>query len=123
MPRSGARPHRKPPRLALTPFSVADYGDGADGVHDFIDRNAYPGVASGRSLPVEDFGRKGGATDMQTVRQRLATWRGRQRPVQEGQGLAEYALILVLIAIVAILSLIFLGGTLSMMISNVGTSV
>ena len=60
---------------------------------------------------------------MQTVRQRLATWRGRQRPAQEGQGLAEYALILVLIAIVAILSLIFLGGTLSTMISNVGNSV
>ncbi len=60
---------------------------------------------------------------MHTVRQRLATWRGRKRPTQEGQGLAEYALILVLIAIVAILSLIFLGGNLSTMISNVGNSV
>jgi Flp/Fap pilin component. len=35
----------------------------------------------------------------------------------------EYGLILVLIAIVAILSLIILGGTLSSMISNVGHSV
>lgn len=60
---------------------------------------------------------------MQTARQRLAIWRGRTRPTQDGQGLAEYALILVLIAIVAILSLIFLGGTLSTMISDVGSSV
>ena len=45
------------------------------------------------------------------------------RPLQEGQGLAEYALILVLIAIVAILSLIFLGGSLSTMLSNVGISI
>ncbi len=42
---------------------------------------------------------------------------------EAGQGLAEYALILVLIAIVAILSLIFIGGTLSTMLSNVGNSV
>jgi len=32
---------------------------------------------------------------------------------EEGQGLAEYALILALIAIVAIIALIFLGGQLS----------
>ena len=42
---------------------------------------------------------------------------------EHGQGLVEYGLILVLIAIVAIVSLIFLGGTLSNMISNVGSSV
>jgi Flp pilus assembly pilin Flp len=40
-----------------------------------------------------------------------------------GQGLAEYALILVLIAVVAVLSLIVLGGQLSKMLSNVGHSV
>jgi pilus assembly protein Flp/PilA len=45
------------------------------------------------------------------------------RPTEQGQGLVEYGLILVLIAIVAIVSLIFLGGTLSSMISNVGSSV
>jgi Flp pilus assembly pilin Flp len=42
---------------------------------------------------------------------------------ERGQGLAEYALILVLIAIVAIVSLIFLGGQVSKMLSTVGNSV
>ena len=41
---------------------------------------------------------------------------------EEGQGLAEYALILALIAIVAIVALIFLGGEISRIISNVGNS-
>jgi pilus assembly protein Flp/PilA len=41
----------------------------------------------------------------------------------EGQGLAEYALILALIAIVAIIALIFLGGQVSKILSNVGNSV
>jgi pilus assembly protein Flp/PilA len=41
----------------------------------------------------------------------------------EGQGLAEYALILALIAIVAIVALIFLGGQVSSILSNVGNSV
>ena len=41
----------------------------------------------------------------------------------EGQGLVEYALILVLIAIVAIIALIFLGGQVSEILSNVGSSV
>jgi pilus assembly protein Flp/PilA len=41
----------------------------------------------------------------------------------EGQGLAEYALILALIAIVAIVALIFLGGQVSNILSNVGTSI
>ena len=41
----------------------------------------------------------------------------------EGQGLAEYALILALIAIVAIIALIFLGGQVSGILSNVGTSI
>jgi Flp pilus assembly pilin Flp len=40
-----------------------------------------------------------------------------------GQGLAEYALILALIAIVAILSLLFLGGNISDILSNVGNSI
>lgn len=42
---------------------------------------------------------------------------------QRGQGLAEYALILALIAIVAIVSLIFLGGQISSIISHVGGSI
>jgi pilus assembly protein Flp/PilA len=41
----------------------------------------------------------------------------------EGQGLAEYALILALIAIVAIIALIFLGQQVSSQLSNVGTSI
>jgi pilus assembly protein Flp/PilA len=45
------------------------------------------------------------------------------RSDEEGQGLAEYALILALIAIVAILALIFLGGQISGILSNVGKSV
>ena len=45
------------------------------------------------------------------------------RDDNEGQGLAEYALILALIAIVAIVALIFLGGAISSILRNVGTSV
>jgi pilus assembly protein Flp/PilA len=42
---------------------------------------------------------------------------------EEGQGLAEYALILALIAIVAILALVFLGTAISNILHIVGTSV
>jgi pilus assembly protein Flp/PilA len=42
---------------------------------------------------------------------------------EEGQGLAEYALILALIAIVAIVALIFLGGQISEKLSQVGKSI
>jgi pilus assembly protein Flp/PilA len=42
---------------------------------------------------------------------------------EEGQGLAEYALILALIAIVAIIALIFLGSQVSDILSTVGNSV
>ncbi len=45
------------------------------------------------------------------------------RSDDEGQGLAEYALILALIAIVAIVALIFLGGEISKILSTVGKSV
>ena len=48
------------------------------------------------------------------------TWLNRD---EEGQGLAEYALILALIAIVAILALLFLGSQISTILSRVGTSV
>lgn len=40
----------------------------------------------------------------------------------EGQGLAEYALILALIAIVAIVALIFLGTQISGILSETGNS-
>jgi pilus assembly protein Flp/PilA len=45
------------------------------------------------------------------------------RDDQEGQGLAEYALILALIAIVAIVALLFLGGAISSILSNIGHSI
>jgi pilus assembly protein Flp/PilA len=41
----------------------------------------------------------------------------------EGQGLVEYALILILVAIVAIAALLFFGGQVSEILSNVGNSV
>ena len=41
---------------------------------------------------------------------------------EEGQGLAEYALILALIAIVAIIALIFLGSQISDKLSVIGST-
>ena len=41
----------------------------------------------------------------------------------EGQGLAEYALILALIAIVAIGALLFLGGAISSILSQIGAAI
>ena len=49
----------------------------------------------------------------------LARWFDRE----EGQGLAEYALILALIAIIAIVALIFLGSQISNILHTIGTSV
>ena len=40
----------------------------------------------------------------------------------EGQGLAEYALILALIAIIAITALVFLGNQVSSILSSIGKS-
>ena len=48
---------------------------------------------------------------------------GSLRRDEEGQGLAEYALILALIAIIAIIALIFLGGQVKTILSTVGSSV
>jgi pilus assembly protein Flp/PilA len=58
----------------------------------------------------------------------MTTWFATQlqrffRGDDEGQGLAEYALILALIAIVAIVALIFLGGQISDKLSVIGSSV
>ena len=39
---------------------------------------------------------------------------------EEGQGLAEYALILVLVAIVCVAALLFLGGSINSVLCNVG---
>lgn len=42
--------------------------------------------------------------------------------IDSGQGLAEYALILALIAIVAIVALLFLGDQISRIINDIGKS-
>jgi pilus assembly protein Flp/PilA len=42
---------------------------------------------------------------------------------EDGQGLAEYALILALIAIVAILALTFLGTSISGILSQIGAAI
>ncbi len=45
------------------------------------------------------------------------------RESEAGQGLAEYALILALIAVVAVVSLAFFGHAVSGMLSTIGSSV
>jgi pilus assembly protein Flp/PilA len=42
---------------------------------------------------------------------------------EQGQGLAEYALILALIAIVAIVALLFLGTQISSILSSIGAQI
>ena len=42
---------------------------------------------------------------------------------EEGQGLAEYALILALIAIISIIALVFLGGQVKTILSTLGNSI
>lgn len=46
-----------------------------------------------------------------------------QPMIQRGQGLAEYALILALVAIIAIIALVFLGGQTSKILSSLGNSI
>ncbi len=55
----------------------------------------------------------------------LSTLAGRALPArgEEGQGLAEYGLILALIAIVAIVALLYLGGQISSKLSVVGNAI
>jgi pilus assembly protein Flp/PilA len=56
------------------------------------------------------------------MRSLLALWETASRRSEAGQGLAEYALILALIAVVAIISLIFLGSQISDKLSVVGNA-
>jgi pilus assembly protein Flp/PilA len=44
------------------------------------------------------------------------------RRFESGQGLAEYALILALIAIAAVVALLFLSGTITQILSIIGAS-
>jgi Flp pilus assembly pilin Flp len=53
---------------------------------------------------------------------RLSALLAHIRHEEDGQGLAEYALILAFIAVVAIAALVFLGTTISSLLSSVGTS-
>jgi len=55
------------------------------------------------------------------VIQRTARWLGFVD--ESGQGLAEYALILALIAVLAIAAVTFLGGKIDLILSNVGKSI
>jgi pilus assembly protein Flp/PilA len=45
------------------------------------------------------------------------------RDAERGQGLAEYALILALIAVLAIAAVTFLGGQINSILSTVGNSI
>lgn len=53
----------------------------------------------------------------------VASLLDRLRGDEDGQGLAEYALILALVAIIAIISLIFLGNQVSDKLSVVGNAI
>jgi pilus assembly protein Flp/PilA len=65
--------------------------------------------------------RKGGpVTTMTSIYLAIMNFLNRD---EEGQGLAEYALILALIAIIAIIALIFLGNQVSSVLSKVGNSI
>ena len=55
------------------------------------------------------------------VRSTLARILHRLRHDEDGQGLAEYALILALIAIVSIIALIYLGSQVSDKLSTIGS--
>jgi len=50
-------------------------------------------------------------------------WLASRLDREDGQGLAEYALILALIAIIAILALIFLGSQIRGILATVGTHI
>jgi pilus assembly protein Flp/PilA len=54
---------------------------------------------------------------------RVASLAERLRGDEDGQGLAEYALILALIAVIAIVSLIYLGSQISDKLSVIGNAV
>jgi pilus assembly protein Flp/PilA len=53
---------------------------------------------------------------------RLKAVRRRIPGTETGQGLAEYALILALIAVAAIVAITFMGSSINTMLSNLGNS-
>lgn len=50
------------------------------------------------------------------------TWLASLLDREEGQGLAEYALILALIAVASIVAVTFMGGSINSMLSSLGNS-
>jgi pilus assembly protein Flp/PilA len=70
-------------------------------------------------MPIGELSGKEVTTKMQFFNALISSFKNDE----EGQGLAEYALILALIAIIAIIALIFLGGQVSSILSNVGNSI
>ncbi len=52
----------------------------------------------------------------------LMNWLSARLDKEEGQGLAEYALILALIAVIAIAALVFLGTQISGILDSIGQS-
>src|SRR4051794_39973049 len=102
-----------PRRSALPMFLAAPLRDMPFLTHSKVARKV--------TRPSGDRGalRKGGPAYMSFLTALIASFRNDE----EGQGLAEYALILALIAIVAIIALIFLGSQVSTILSKVGASV
>ena len=85
-----------------------------------VDKHGQPGLVVARALSGgsgETIGK-----EVHTLF-KLTAFLASLRRDEDGQGLAEYALILALIAIIAIVALIFLGGQVSQILSNVGNSI
>jgi pilus assembly protein Flp/PilA len=66
-------------------------------------------------VALDDASRGGRTVRLDAVRHTL-------RPRESGQGLAEYALILGLIAVLAIAALTFMGGSINDMLSDLGNA-
>jgi pilus assembly protein Flp/PilA len=66
--------------------------------------------------------RAGKEVNLVHPKQRLLAIIDRFRSDENGQGLAEYALIIALIAIIAIVALLFMGGQLSDKFHVIGTT-
>ena len=86
------------------------------GVRSFDQAPRSPGSRCARRTD-----RKEGPHPLTEIVRRLTE--DRPADAERGQGLAEYALILALIAIVAILSLVFLGDTINELMSMIGSAV
>ena len=90
------------------------------------ERSSPGSCATARSVAAAHHARDERQEDAGTIHvemQLITTFLAAIRRDEDGQGLAEYALILALIAIVAIVALIFLGGQVSTILSKVGSSV